>query len=80
MRLDTLLAGHALRRPDHTALVFGATRDGMLDEPALAAWIAGGASAGLADFANAAALGGRGSGRAQGPQESSRQPPRSGVT
>ena len=26
MRLDTLLAGHALRRPDHTALVFGATR------------------------------------------------------
>ncbi len=26
MRLDTLLAGHAMRRPDHTALVFGATR------------------------------------------------------
>ena len=26
MRLDTLLAGHALRRPDHPALVFGDLR------------------------------------------------------
>lgn len=50
----------------------------FLQTPAIAAGIAGGASAGLADFANAAALGGSGSGRAQGPQESSRQPPRSG--
>ncbi len=26
MRLETLLAGHALRRPHHTALIFGDTR------------------------------------------------------
>ena len=52
----------------------------FLQTPAIAAGIAGGASAGLADFANAAALGGSGSGRTQGPQEASRQPPRGGGT
>ena len=52
----------------------------FLQTPAIAAGIAGGASAGLADFANAAALGGSGSGRSQGPQEASRQPPRGGGT
>jgi type IV secretion system protein VirB6 len=50
----------------------------FLQTPAIAAGIAGGASAGLADFANAAALGGSGSGRTQGPQEASRQPPKGG--
>lgn len=50
----------------------------FLQTPAMAAGIAGGASAGLADFANAAALGASGSGRARGPLEASRQPPRGG--
>lgn len=50
----------------------------FLQTPAIAAGIAGGASAGLADFANAAALGTSGSGRAVGPQEAGRQPPRGG--
>jgi type IV secretion system protein VirB6 len=50
----------------------------FLQTPAIAAGIAGGASAGLADFANAAALGGSRSGRSQGPQEADRQPPRGG--
>lgn len=50
----------------------------FLQTPAIAAGIAGGASAGLADFANAAALGSSGSGRARGPLEASRQPPRGG--
>jgi len=52
----------------------------FLQTPAIAAGIAGGASAGLADFANAAALGSSSSGRARGPQEASRQPPRGGGT
>ncbi len=50
----------------------------FLQTPAIAAGVAGGASAGLADFANAAALGPSPSGRARGPVESSRQPPRGG--
>ena len=50
----------------------------FLQTPAIAAGIAGGASAGLADFANAAALGSSGSGRARGPLEADRQPPRGG--
>jgi len=50
----------------------------FLQTPAIAAGIAGGASAGLADFANAAALGSSGSGRARGPLEAGRQPPRGG--
>lgn len=50
----------------------------FLQTPAIAAGIAGGASAGLADFANAAALGASGSGRARGPLEAGRQPPRGG--
>nr|WP_312444206.1 type IV secretion system protein [Brevundimonas naejangsanensis] len=52
----------------------------FLQTPAIAAGVAGGASAGLADFANAAALGSGRSGGARGPQEASRQPPRSGGT
>ena len=52
----------------------------FLQTPAIAAGIAGGASAGLADFANAAALGSSPSGRARGPQEASRQPPKGGGT
>lgn len=50
----------------------------FLQTPAIAAGVAGGASAGLADFANAAALGSGRSSRANGPVEASRQPPRSG--
>jgi len=50
----------------------------FLQTPAIAAGIAGGASAGLADFANAATLGSSGSGRARGPLEASRQPLRGG--
>jgi len=52
----------------------------FLQTPAIAAGVAGGASAGLADFANAAALGSGRSGGTRGPQEASRQPPRSGGT
>lgn len=52
----------------------------FLQTPAIAAGVAGGASAGLADFANAAALGSGRSGSACGPQEASRQPPRGGGT
>lgn len=52
----------------------------FLQTPAIAAGVAGGASAGLADFANAAALGASASGRARGPQEASRQPPKGGGT
>ncbi|WP_447909523.1 type IV secretion system protein [Brevundimonas bullata] len=52
----------------------------FLQTPAIAAGVAGGASAGLADFANAAALGSSRSGSARGPQEASRQPPRGGGT
>ncbi|MNU89882.1 Type IV secretion system protein VirB6 [compost metagenome] len=52
----------------------------FLQTPAIAAGVAGGASAGLADFANAAALGSGRSGSARGPQEASRQPPRGGGT
>jgi len=53
----------------------------FLQAPAIAAGVAGGASAGLADFANAASIG---AGRplraasARGPVEASRTPPRSG--
>ncbi len=50
----------------------------FLQTPAIAAGIAGGASAGLADFANAAALGSSGSGRARGPLEADRRPPKGG--
>jgi type IV secretion system protein VirB6 len=51
----------------------------FLQTPAIAAGIAGGASAGLADFANAASLGGRPrSGSPQGPQEASRRAPTGG--
>jgi len=50
----------------------------FLQTPAIAAGIAGGASAGLADFANASALSSSGSGAARGPLEASRQPPRGG--
>ncbi|WP_374346531.1 type IV secretion system protein [Phenylobacterium sp.] len=51
----------------------------FLQTPAIAAGIAGGASVGLADFANAASLrsGGR-SGGAQAPQEAQRSPPKGG--
>jgi len=51
----------------------------FLQTPAIAAGIAGGASAGLADFANAASLGGaaRGGGP-RGPLEAERAPPRGG--
>jgi len=50
----------------------------FLQTPAIAAGVAGGASAGLADFANAAALGSGRSGRASGPVEAGRAPPRGG--
>ncbi|MFK4056841.1 type IV secretion system protein [Brevundimonas sp. NPDC046655] len=50
----------------------------FLQTPAIAAGVAGGASAGLADFANAAALGSSRSGRASGPVEAGRAPPRGG--
>lgn len=50
----------------------------FLQTPAIAAGIAGGASVGLADFANAASLGGGRSRGAQGPQEAQRSPPRGG--
>lgn len=50
----------------------------FLQTPAIAAGVAGGASAGLADFANAAALGSSRSGRAAGPVEAGRAPPRGG--
>lgn len=50
----------------------------FLQTPAIAAGIAGGASAGLADFANAASLGSSSSAVARGPLEASRQPPRGG--
>lgn len=51
----------------------------FLQTPAIAAGIAGGASAGLADFANAASLGGTPrSGAPQGPQEAQRSAPRGG--
>jgi type IV secretion system protein VirB6 len=51
----------------------------FLQTPAIAAGIAGGASAGLADFANAASLSGTPrSGAPQGPQEAQRSAPRGG--
>lgn len=51
----------------------------FLQTPAIAAGIAGGASAGLADFANAASLSGAPrSGAPQGPQEAQRSAPRGG--
>lgn len=50
----------------------------FLQTPAIAAGVAGGASAGLADFANAAALGSGRSGRASGPVEAGRAPPLGG--
>lgn len=51
----------------------------FLQTPAIAAGIAGGASAGLADFANAASLGGvPRAGAPQGPQEASRSAPKGG--
>lgn len=50
----------------------------FLQTPAIAAGIAGGASVGLADFANAASLGGGRARGAQGPQEAQRSPPRGG--
>ena len=50
----------------------------FLQTPSIAAGIAGGASAGLADFANAATLGSGGSGRPSGPMEADRRPPRGG--
>jgi len=51
----------------------------FLQTPAIAAGIAGGASAGLADFANAASLSGTPRpGAPQGPQEASRSAPRGG--
>ena len=50
----------------------------FLQTPAIAAGIAGGASVGLADFANAASLGAGRSGAAQGPQEAQRSAPRAG--
>ena len=49
----------------------------FLQTPAIAAGIAGGASVGLADFANAASLGGRSRG-AQGPQDAQRSTPKGG--
>jgi type IV secretion system protein VirB6 len=50
----------------------------FLQTPAIAAGVAGGASAGLADFANAAALGSSRSGRASGPVGAGRASPRGG--
>ncbi|MBP7703752.1 MAG: type IV secretion system protein [Caulobacter sp.] len=51
----------------------------FLQTPAIAAGIAGGASAGLADFANAATLSGvPRPGAPQGPQEAQRAPPKGG--
>jgi len=51
----------------------------FLQTPAIAAGIAGGASAGLADFANAASLSGvPRAGAPQGPQEAGRSAPRGG--
>ncbi len=50
----------------------------FLQTPAIAAGVAGGASAGLADFANAATPGSRGPTPARGPLEASRQPSRGG--
>ncbi|HEX5776704.1 MAG TPA: type IV secretion system protein [Caulobacteraceae bacterium] len=51
----------------------------FLQTPAIAAGIAGGASVGLADFANAASLGGPPrSGAPQGPQEADRSAPKGG--
>lgn len=51
----------------------------FLQTPAIAAGIAGGASAGLADFANAASLSGvPRSGAPQGPQEADRSAPKAG--
>jgi type IV secretion system protein VirB6 len=50
----------------------------FLQTPAIAAGVAGGASAGLADFANAAALGSSRSSRASGPVEAGRASPRGG--
>jgi type IV secretion system protein VirB6 len=51
----------------------------FLQTPAIAAGIAGGASAGLADFANAASLGrGARGGAPQGPQEAQRSAPHAG--
>ncbi|HBI17969.1 MAG TPA: type IV secretion system protein VirB6 [Brevundimonas sp.] len=50
----------------------------FLQTPAIAAGVPGGASAGLADFANAATLGSTPTAPARGPQEASRQPPRGG--
>jgi type IV secretion system protein VirB6 len=51
----------------------------FLQTPAIAAGIAGGASLGLADFANAATIrGGARSGAPQGPQEAARSAPRGG--
>jgi type IV secretion system protein VirB6 len=51
----------------------------FLQTPAIAAGIAGGASVGLADFANAASFRGtRSSGAAQGPAEAARRTPRAG--
>lgn len=47
----------------------------FLQTPAIAAGVAGGASAGLADFANAAS-----GAPAQGPREAARQPPTGGAT
>jgi type IV secretion system protein VirB6 len=54
----------------------------FLQTPAIAAGIAGGASAGLADFANAASLrgGGSGSGAARGPLEQQHRTPKGGGT
>lgn len=54
----------------------------FLQIPAIAAGIAGGASAGLGDFARVASLGGesRAGVRAQGPQEAERSPSRGGGT
>ncbi|MBN9318352.1 MAG: type IV secretion system protein VirB6 [Caulobacterales bacterium 68-7] len=51
----------------------------FLQTPAIAAGLAGGASVGLADFANAASLGsGSRPGAPMGPQEADRKPPKAG--
>lgn len=50
----------------------------FLQTPAIAAGVAGGASAGLADFAQAAASGGGLAARGLGPQEAERRTPRAG--
>lgn len=50
----------------------------FLQTPAIAAGVAGGASAGLADFAQAAASGGGLAARGLGPQEADRRAPRGG--